>query len=895
MMPRPIGSAGRVESRGAVFAIPLYAVLASLWIVVSHLGFDYLLSFLPTSFPYELIGDLVVAAPVTLAIFLLLRREVTRRVDLQAAQQATERRLAQILDSAADGIIGVDDQDRIFLFNRAAEQIFGFTGGQASGRRIQEFLPDLPVQVWRQAHADRGPEPFCTLARRRDNTRFPAETGFSITEENGRIFATVLVRDVSWHKAAEEELRRSKSELEARVQERTQQLQAEREKLTRILDAVPDGICLIQEDGAVTYANPALISDFGAIAGHRCHEYFFGLRDACTDCPGRTSAKDSVVRREFHSLETGKTYEHTWVPMHPTETGKQHLEILRNVTGQRAAEAERERLMGQVDTQRRLFQSVADNAPVGIAVLDGKELRLKWANSHYRNFLEAKYRDQDVGGLFLEEFIPGAESIGLASVFRNVAVTGQPYFNPEYEYRGFARGITYWQWSLLPLPVPGERTPDLMILASEITEPTLARKRLEELTGEATRHAEELRGAYGELEIRTRDLAALVEVSQKLSSTLESQVLLSLIVDQLRSAFQCDGAAVLIPGADGLATAAHQGALPEEQAPHLQELLAEIVDFRNTLVSRTPEIIDDLSLDERIQKSRSDDPAAGDGLPLGLSRSWMGVPMLVQDRPVGILRLHRREPGYFTARHSELAVGMASHIATALENARLYRTARKVAILEERQRLSRELHDSVSQSIYGITLGAHTALELLERDPARVKEALRYILKLADSTVHEMRFLILELRPEQIEREGLISTLSSLSGAVSLRAKLSLRLDLCGEPDISSEMKEAMYRICHEALWNTVKHAEAKQVLIRLAQSDGCLALEITDDGVGFDSTRSFPGHMGLVTMRERTAATGGTLEIISAPSQGTRITAHLPLPSLRVQPSAQIQTRSFA
>jgi PAS domain S-box-containing protein len=204
------------------------------------------------------------------------------------------------------------------------------------------------------------------------------------------------------------------------------------------------------------------------------------------------------------------------------------------------------------------------------------------------------------------------------------------------------------------------------------------------------------------------------------------------------------------------------------------------------------------------------------------------------------------------------------------------------AVLEERQRLARELHDSVSQALYGITLGSDAALTMLERglarvDPARVAGPLEYVRSLAEAGVAEMRALIFELRPESLENEGLVAALEKQAAALRARHEIEVHTALCDEPDGPLWVKDALYRIAQEALHNTVKHARADEVGLLLKQDHFGLLLEVRDDGIGFDPSGSFPGHLGLESMRERAERLGGTLEVESRPGNGTRILVRVP------------------
>jgi signal transduction histidine kinase len=254
------------------------------------------------------------------------------------------------------------------------------------------------------------------------------------------------------------------------------------------------------------------------------------------------------------------------------------------------------------------------------------------------------------------------------------------------------------------------------------------------------------------------------------------------------------------------------------------------------------------------------------------------VPLVSKGRTLGVLNLGYPE-GQQPGEDERVFLGaVADQAAVAVENARLFSEARGKAALEERQRLARELHDSVSQALYGIALGAKTARTLLDQNPDQAANPLDYVLSLADAGMAEMRALIFELRPESLETEGLVAALEKQAAALRTRHEIEVEVTLCDEPEASLPAKEAVYRITQEALHNTVKHARASNVKIKMVCTPERVTLEISDDGLGFDAGGDFPGHLGLRSMRERATRLGGTLEIESAPDRGTRIRAQIPL-----------------
>lgn len=201
------------------------------------------------------------------------------------------------------------------------------------------------------------------------------------------------------------------------------------------------------------------------------------------------------------------------------------------------------------------------------------------------------------------------------------------------------------------------------------------------------------------------------------------------------------------------------------------------------------------------------------------------------------------------------------------------------AAVQERERLARELHDSVLQAFFGISLEAQLAEEEQEMDPEQWRSVLERIISLAEGGQAEMRALLFELRPESMEGEELIGALLKLVSAqrTSHALVVEAELDEGKEPALSPEGKHALYRIAQEAFHNIVKHAQASRVVLRLDSNEREVVMVIQDNGRGFDPRASFPGHLGLWSMRERVASLQGEILIESSPGQGTTITVRVP------------------
>ena len=203
--------------------------------------------------------------------------------------------------------------------------------------------------------------------------------------------------------------------------------------------------------------------------------------------------------------------------------------------------------------------------------------------------------------------------------------------------------------------------------------------------------------------------------------------------------------------------------------------------------------------------------------------------------------------------------------------------ARAVAMLAmERRRLARELHAGVVQAFYGIMLGARTAHGLLDRAPGKAAASLEYVLSLAEAGLAETRALLFQLCPEALATEGLVTALSKQTAPLPARHGIAVHTDLCAEPELPLDVKEALYRIAQEAMHNAVTHAQARRVDVRLADQAGTIVLEVCDDGPGCDPSGSFAGHLELRSMGERATQLGGTFQIERAPGWGTCVRAQI-------------------
>jgi signal transduction histidine kinase len=259
-------------------------------------------------------------------------------------------------------------------------------------------------------------------------------------------------------------------------------------------------------------------------------------------------------------------------------------------------------------------------------------------------------------------------------------------------------------------------------------------------------------------------------------------------------------------------------------------------------------------------------------------RAQMSVPIVAAGEVFAVFNVFYSTRHNFGEDERRILEALAQRAGLAIENARLYEAARGRAALEERQKLARDLHDSVSQSLYAIALNASCAEELLGDDAGQLRDLVSDVLRLADAGLAEMRALIFELRPESLENEGLAAAIEKQVAALQARHNVLVTTRMGPESDVPLATKEAVYRIAQEALHNSARHARARTIELVLEQDVARLELHIRDDGTGFDPSATFAGHLGLRSMRERAAEVGGTLDIQSRPGRGTLVSLCVPV-----------------
>ncbi len=384
------------------------------------------------------------------------------------------------------------------------------------------------------------------------------------------------------------------------------------------------------------------------------------------------------------------------------------------------------------------------------------------------------------------------------------------------------------------------------------------------------------------LQRRTHQVSALLEISNRVGSSFELQSLIPLMLESAKVALPYDDALVIERrGNNQLHTIGYSG--PDQPHDPMWEYEPERdLHLRHLFETRAPLIIPDILADEPLAKTCRNRIVESKGYLPKRIRSCLYVPLLRRNEIVGYFILNSTQANAYRDKDLLMANGLSHQFAMCIENARLYESAMQITTLTERNRIARELHDSISQALFGIVLGMRTLAEASRLSPSKMEEAMNYVVRLADMALVEIRALIFELRPEYLEKEGLIAALKKQVEGLCLRYQIELKMQVSAEETrLSGRAKEALYRIGLEATRNTIKHANARTIQINLNEvGQQSVTLEINDDGNGFDPNASFDGRLGIVSMREHAQQFGGDFEVLSQHGQGTTVRVSIPIPA---------------
>ena len=719
-------------------------------------------------------------------------RDVTERKKNEEDLRASEAELRALFEAMTDLIFVIDGEGRHLKVALTNPSLLYRPSTEIIGRTLHDIFPTEQADEF-LGHVKH-------VLRTSRSVHF--EYALTINQVEIWFEATVspmledsvvwVARDITERKRAEQALAQSE------------------DRLRQIIETEPECVKVLGANGSLLEMNPAGLAMIEAdsleqVRGRSVYRYI-----APDHREAFVALTEKVLRGGSGTLEfelVGLKGTRRWldthaVPLHDAGGGTSGLlAITRDITERKRAEA-------ALKESERLYRTVMEQATENIFLIDVESRRIVESNATFREALG--YSEEELHSMTLYDVVAD-DFAGVDANIRRVLKQGRPSVG-ERKYIRKDGTLLDVEVSASIILRDGRKT--LAAVAHDITERVRAQHMLEERV--AT-----LSGIAGEL---TLDRPAETLLGDLARSVVNAS-----------TAVACG--VVLIGEQEGAVHLFGSYGLPEDYTAGLSEAYRAGVKSPSLEAyrSREPVLVRDLRA--RI---------LGDPLYAPVHRfvrdaPWdivYSLPLVSRGLALGTIFfcfLPEGEPG---EDEKIFLRAVADQAAVAVENARLFSEARGKAALEERQKLARELHDSVSQALYGIALGVETARELLPDDPERAAEPLDYATTLAEAGMTEMRALIFELRPESLEKEGLVAALEKQAAAVQARHGIRVEAELDREPEASLEIKEALYRVAQEALHNTVKHARAANVKLKLEESPDEFALTISDDGVGFDARR---------------------------------------------------------
>lgn len=357
---------------------------------------------------------------------------------------------------------------------------------------------------------------------------------------------------------------------------------------------------------------------------------------------------------------------------------------------------------------------------------------------------------------------------------------------------------------------------------------------------------------------QTQELAALFEVMILSSQSLEIDQLLEKSLTEIMAIVGVEAACIhrIDEASNDLQLVVYQGLDPVEQ---------------NTVTSLPRSWIST----DKVLHLITDLAAVQPRPPVAIPgrRIYVGLPITLHQATVGLLSFYWNQPRSFSVEDLAFYSILANQLGITMENARLRQVSEESAIIQERQRLARDLHDSVNQSLHSLVLFSETANAVLEQNKLdRLRHYLAQLAESARQALKDMRLMLYELQPVPSMNDDLVELLTARLNTVERRAGIEAQLTLEGDISWPSVWNEQIFLIATEALNNALRHAQASALQISLCGHDNGLALEIVDNGRGFDQHQAFLGGMGLKNMTRRAEQLGGQLAIESRPGAGTHV-----------------------
>jgi PAS domain S-box-containing protein len=584
-----------------------------------------------------------------------------------------------------------------------------------------------------------------------------------------------------------------------------------------------------------------------------------GLRDLALQYNLRACWSEPVLSPDGQVVGTFAMYYHQ--PRAPSEAELRAIEMGAHLVGVAVEHKRAETALRESESK---FRGIVEYANIGIAIV--QNARFRFVNPHYAAMM----------GYTVEELL-GQEFMGYCAPeerdrivdFYTRRTRGEPV-PPRYEtamlHKYGAR--VYAEVSVGIIPYGGQQA--TFVFLRDITEQKRAQQALQEAYGTLEQRVEE----------RTRELATLNVISGVVSRSLDLNEIMGSALDKTMEAAQMEMGAIYrallasnpedrslrVVGYKLVASRGISEALIQaiDRIPLRNSAMEQAAALGRPYVWRIADVPPQAGLAELLEK---------EGMHFAVSIPLMARGQVVGSMNVGTRRMHAMTPEVLS-----LLAAIGQQVGMAVENARLHEQAQEAAAMAERGRLARELHDSVTQSLYSVTMYAEAAARLMPAGHEAATAHLRDARDTAQEALREMRLMIYQLRPPALEKGGLAVALQVRLDAVERRGGIHAELTVEGEDRLPPAVQTELHQIAQEALNNALKHAHAERVQVSLRFGDTTTTLQVCDDGVGFELTAAQArGGLGLPNMRERAGKIGGRLSIESTPGRGTRVLVEVP------------------
>jgi PAS domain S-box-containing protein len=438
-------------------------------------------------------------------------------------------------------------------------------------------------------------------------------------------------------------------------------------------------------------------------------------------------------------------------------------------------------------------------------------------------------------------------------------ITSGQVFRAEFVNRKKNGELFYTLETIAPVKDPQGEIVRFVSTGKDITERVLAGQILKQ-----------------EVEERTRELSTLYDITTISSDSVDLPALLERSLNRILSATSASGVAIYLLDEfnDTLNLSLARGKSFREIIK-LSDSDTDVSPFRWVAVNNKPITAVDTSSNLLSAQIATNEEAEVDEYAFAV------VPISVEARVIGVLGAIREKTRPFIPQDLALLVSIGAHLGISIARMRLITEAQRRATLIERERLAHELHDSVTQNVYSVSLLAEASRRFMAAGDAQTaSHYLERLGELSQQSLKEMRLLVYELRPLALEENGLIDALQQRLDAVEIRAGVNARFVYSDHMNLPAAVEEALYRVAQEALNNSLTHAGASAVAVILRANEKYVELKVKDNGMGFEPDDAFRNGagVGLGSMRKRVERLGGKLEICSKPGEGTRVIANLPL-----------------